>query len=558
MIVSLMAFLFVVSVVACIAAALVETGLRSMGAPTRFAWMGALAMGPLLLAVGGLGRLRAGAPPAPPEWAPVIEMPALLVASGGGGSGGFGVEELAALAWAVAGLGLLALVARTHRVLLRERTGWESTQVLGRDVYVSADRGPAVAGVWNPWIVLPRWVLALPERELRMVLLHEEEHLRARDTHLLGAALAVVALSAWNPLTWWQFRRMRAAMEVDCDRRVLREVPDRATYGASLLSVAARSSGPSLGLAAFTERSLNLKRRILTMTAKTSRRTALGGGVLVVMGLVVGVQACGVETPVGLGPTAGIMAVEVPAPASTPAVTGTTPEGGGVFTPFTVAPSIMNRDEIVEAMWHQYPPLLREAGVGGTALVFMYIDTTGAVRDTRVQQSSGHPALDDAALRVAGIYRFDPARNRDKKVEVWVSFPLTFQVGEVDQTGAIRIGPSESPASAPPPSVEAGPSFTPFTVAPSILNRDEVIAAMVREYPPLLREAGVGGTVKVYFLIGDDGMVRDVRMDRSSGEEAIDEAALRVAQVYRFSPALNKAEKVPVWVSFPITFQARR
>lgn len=557
MIVSLMAFLFVVSVVACIAAALVETGLRSMGAPTRFAWMGALAMGPLLLAAGSLARLRAGAPPAPPSWAPVIELPALSVASGGAVSRGFGLEEFAALAWVVAGLGLLALVARTHRVLLRERADWESTQVLGRDVYVSADRGPAVAGVWDPWIVLPRWVLALPARELRMVLLHEEEHVRARDTHLLGAALAVVALSAWNPLTWWQFRRMRAAMEVDCDRRVLREVPDRATYGASLLSVAARSSGPSLGLAAFTERSLNLKRRILTMTAKTSRRTALGGGVLVVLGLVVGVQACGVETPVGLAPPAGIMAVDVPAPTSTPAVTGTMPEGGAVFTPFTAAPSILNRDEIVEAMKAQYPPLLREAGVGGVVRVFMFIDTTGAVRDTRIQESSGHPALDDAALRVAGVYRFEPARNQEKKVEVWVAFPMTFQVGDVERTQVIPER-AEPPADAPPPSAERGPSFTPFTVAPSILNRSEVIAAMVREYPPLLREAGVGGTVTVYFLIGDDGTVRDVRLNRSSGEEAIDEAALRVAQAYRFSPALNKDEKVPVWVSFPITFQARR
>lgn len=557
MIVSLMAFLFVVSVVACMAAALVETGLRSMGAPTRFAWMGALIMGPVLLAVGALARLRAGAPPAPPQWAPVIEMPALNMASAGAASGGFGLEELAALAWILAGLGLLALVARTHRVLLRERAGWESTQVLGRDVYVSADRGPAVAGVWSPWIVLPRWVLALPERELRMVLLHEEEHLRARDTHLLGTALAVVALSAWNPLTWFQFRRMRAAMEVDCDRRVLREVPDRATYGASLLSVAARSSGPSLGLAAFTERSLNLKRRILTMTAKTSRRTALGGGVLVVLGLVVGVQACGVETPVGLAPTAGMTAVEVPAPTSTPPVTGATPEGGAVFTPFTVAPSIVNRAEIVEAMEAQYPPLLREAGVGGMVRIFMFIDTTGAVRDTRIDESSGHPALDDAALRVAGIYRFDPARNRDKKVEAWVSFPLVFQVGEAERRKVLLNPEVEPPVDAPPPSVERGPSFTPFTVAPSILNRAEVIAAMAREYPPLLREAGVAGTVRVYFLIGDDGSVVDVRLDRGSGHEALDDAALRVAKVYRFSPALNKDEKVPVWVSFPITFKVR-
>ena len=34
----------------------------------------------------------------------------------------------------------------------------------------------------------------------------------------------------------------------------------------------------------------------------------------------------------------------------------------------------------------------------------------------------------DAAIKVAGIMKFTPALNRDKKVPVWVSLPITFQV----------------------------------------------------------------------------------------------------------------------------------
>ena len=99
------------------------------------------------------------------------------------------------------------------------------------------------------------------------------------------------------------------------------------------------------------------------------------------------------------------------------------------------------------------------------------------------------------------------------------------------------------------------PTFTPFTEAPAITNRDEVIAAMEAEYPPLLREAGVGGSVRVYFFIDETGTVGDVRLDESSGHEALDLAALRVADVYRFRPASNNGEPTPVWVSFPITFR---
>ncbi len=101
---------------------------------------------------------------------------------------------------------------------------------------------------------------------------------------------------------------------------------------------------------------------------------------------------------------------------------------GPVFTPFTVAPSILNREEVQRAMVDNYPTLLRRAGIGGTVRVFFFIDENGSVRDYRVQESSGHPQLDEAALAVAGLYRFSPALNRDKKVPVWVLFPIEFHV----------------------------------------------------------------------------------------------------------------------------------
>ena len=106
--------------------------------------------------------------------------------------------------------------------------------------------------------------------------------------------------------------------------------------------------------------------------------------------------------------------------------------------------------------------------------------------------------------------------------------------------------------------VEApGPSFTPFTVAPTLRNRDEVARALEREYPPLLRDAGIGGTVVVWMFIDVEGRVTDTRVHTPSGHEALDGAALAVAEAMRFSPALNRDTKVPVWVSLPITFQVR-
>lgn len=148
-----------------------------------------------------------------------------------------------------------------------------------------------------------------------------------------------------------------------------------------------------------------------------------------------------------------------------------------------------------------------------------------------------------------------------------ISRPATPVMAAADIDEDITIAPTtfeDNPIEdLPPPPEEVGtdisaaPTFTPFTVAPSIQNRNDVVRAMEREYPPLLRDAGIGGTVRVYFFIDEEGRVGDRRIDQSSGHQALDDAAMSVAETYQFSPALNRDKKVPVWVSFPITFQVR-
>lgn len=420
MIVGVMGYLFAVSLLTYAAAWAMDDGLRRLGRPTRWVWLAALAAPPVLLLVPRILPAAAEGALGPVA---VVELPGLVVGDGVGPTVGLWLEAGIAGAWLLGSLGLAALLVSMHRGLLRERRRWATSTVAGRDVYLSADRGPAVAGVVRPWIVLPRWALSLPRHQLDLVVLHEEEHVRARDTQLLTAALLFVVLTPWNPVSWLALRALKVAMEVDCDRRVLRRAPDPEAYGGSLISVAARSSGLSLGLAAFTARRRSLKTRIIAMTPKRSRWTPLRTALLALVAVLLGVQACSVEAPITF--VNDLPADEAVAPDG-PASAGELREGP-TFTPFTVAPSIRNRSEVVAAMVDEYPPLLREAGIGGTVTVWFFIDKNGEVGETRIYESSGHVALDGAALRVAATYRFSPALNGDEEVPVWVQFPITFQ-----------------------------------------------------------------------------------------------------------------------------------
>ena len=102
--------------------------------------------------------------------------------------------------------------------------------------------------------------------------------------------------------------------------------------------------------------------------------------------------------------------------------------------------------------------------------------------------------------------------------------------------------------------IDAAPRFTPYTVAPVVRNVEEVRRALQRFYPPLLRDAGIGGTVKLWFLIDEEGNVVRTQVQESSGNAGLDEAATRVGDLMRFTPAMNRDRRVRVWVALPIQF----
>jgi periplasmic protein TonB len=91
-----------------------------------------------------------------------------------------------------------------------------------------------------------------------------------------------------------------------------------------------------------------------------------------------------------------------------------------------VRPELQNQRELENLLRRHYPPMLRDAGVGGTPVLWFFIDTNGGVLQARLHTSSGYPQLDEAALRIAPQMRFSPALNRDRRVQVWVEIPIVF------------------------------------------------------------------------------------------------------------------------------------
>ncbi|HST60845.1 MAG TPA: M56 family metallopeptidase [Longimicrobium sp.] len=277
------------------------------GLARRWTWAAALA-GSLLLpllalaAPGALPEIRL------PDWrsAPAVfeASPPLSTSSNTPAAGISGPVETAAgaaprplpravlLGWLAASLILLRCLAWSHHRLNRERRRCAAVEVEGIPVRVSERTGPLVVGLVRPELLLPRWVLALPPEEQRLIVRHEREHVAAGDPWLLALATLAVALVPWNPALWLQHRRLRLALETDCDARVLAAGVSRRLYGQVLLRAAGHPFSFSVLAPAWGARTSHLERRIIAMTAKPPAHALLRALPLSLLTLGVAAAAC--------------------------------------------------------------------------------------------------------------------------------------------------------------------------------------------------------------------------------------------------------------------------
>jgi beta-lactamase regulating signal transducer with metallopeptidase domain len=227
------------------------------------------------------------------RWNSTIQQP-LAIASRGVPSS---VAPYVTVGWlASSAVMLLLLMSVTHR-FHRARQQWPEATIHGIAVRVASHIGPVVVGFIRPVIVVPQWLLARDPNEQRLVVSHEHEHVRARDPWLLAIAWCAIVLTPWNIALWYMLSRLRLAVELDCDARVLRRGVAPRSYGTLLIDVAQRASTMRLSALALADDSSHLHQRILAMKPVAPRLPFVRAGVAGAFTLVALLGACASELP---------------------------------------------------------------------------------------------------------------------------------------------------------------------------------------------------------------------------------------------------------------------
>ena len=289
------------------AAFFAERAARARRGSSRWIWltsiMASLAV-PLLVSFVVIDVLSLDLPAAMGRVIPLrsITSPALSPAIWMSGSAGDAAawrafDPLVSRAWLAASFLLsVGLTASALHLNWWKRT-WRTATLSGAGVYVARDTGPAVVGILRPRIVIPTWIMRASPAQQAMVIAHERSHIEAGDQRLLAVALCVLVCMPWNIPLWWQLRRLRNAIEIDCDARVLTSGHSAADYGEVLLEVGQRQSVFIGAVAAMSERVSFLEQRIRIMTSVPSRWRRISVAILGALSLSIVAVAAGVAPP---------------------------------------------------------------------------------------------------------------------------------------------------------------------------------------------------------------------------------------------------------------------
>jgi beta-lactamase regulating signal transducer with metallopeptidase domain len=318
-----MAYVLVVGLFLAAAAAAAERAAQLRRSPARWLWLAAILAS--LLLPSAIASVSVQAPALHPASASgatgrlvalrqltsgVLTPSAWVLAAAGPAGASPGLDRVIQLAWLAGSAALLLALVIAAAGLHRRMRGWDAAVVAGEPVFLSEDVGPAVVGLLKPRIVLPRWIAGAPAELQQMVIAHERAHLEAGDARLLAIGLLLVVAMPWNLPLWWQLRRLRFAIELDCDARVLNSGRDVAGYGRALLAVGERHARGVAVVAGMAESKTFLEQRLRKMVSRRTRFAWAAASGLAALGMVLAASAAEVSPP-NAGPAAGHQQVAI-------------------------------------------------------------------------------------------------------------------------------------------------------------------------------------------------------------------------------------------------------
>jgi TonB family protein len=417
------------------------------------------------------------------------------------------LAQLFASVWA---LGSLAMLFRLLRKSIRLRSIVRSAHGDGRILVSSQIRGPMVAGVFRPVILLPEdsesWTISRREA----VLAHETAHIRRGDPAILMAAHVANALYWFHPLCRLASARLRAESERACDDAALNTGLPASGYAGHLLDLARQFDTPLAIPMATTSQLETRVKSILDPT--TNRSVPARAGWLAAAAL-----TAAVLTPLT---TLTVKAQQAGSGATTIAGTATDPSGA-------VVPNATMTITNAESGWDR---VTTTNAVGGYSFAGI---------------PAGHYAVQAQAPGFAKFQVADVAvvSGGTAKIDARLDVGRVSQVITVAGQKGLKASLSQTSVAAPRPIRVGG-----MVQAARIIKQTRPV------YPADLQEQGVQGSVILSAIISKQGIPAQLSVVDTAANPALVNAAIEAVNQWRYQPTLLNGEPVEVLTSIQVDF----
>ncbi len=140
--------------------------------------------------------------------------------------------RVSSVIWIIVSVAIIILLLVLQWITKREL---RDAVLLRDNIYISDKvTSPAVYGVFRPRIIIP---VSYRDKDLTMILAHENAHIRGADNFWRILAFVTAALHWFNPLVWIFLKSFLLETELDCDERVLARLgeSERKDYASVLL-----------------------------------------------------------------------------------------------------------------------------------------------------------------------------------------------------------------------------------------------------------------------------------------------------------------------------------
>lgn len=363
----------------------------------------------------------------------VLALPATLALPAAPAVAGLTWQDAALAIWM---LGVVACALWLWRAQVAFRRGLGRLLPQG-DAWVaqSAQAGlPATLGLLRPQVVLPvDFATRFDAAQQALVLAHEQRHI-ARGDHWANAAAALLRCLCWcNPLLHYALARMRHDQELACDAAVLATHPQqRRHYGDALLNAQLALQTVPLGCHFGFGHPLKERIVMLRQVNVSAARRNSGAALVALLGCGMAFAAWAVQPRVvPVLPSPPAMLLPPPPPAALAPLPPPPPPPPQAATSATRVTTL--QPGTVEAQSRMAaPPIYPEQALkeGSTGVVVLVVDlkADGAVVGVRVDKSSGHAELDQAAMDAAVKWRFQPAMEAGRGVASQVRVPVEFRL----------------------------------------------------------------------------------------------------------------------------------